>query len=159
MHLRLPNCLHISKKRRNPSYILGPLPPGVASDDPSTINIDGVVYGVYKETPSGLEPVVNKTWRLKTTTSPPTLGFSFPTYPSVELSSSTAVGPVASLEAIVNQHFWETVIGVGGIATAAVVAFYMCYHNRRPHTSTQTLIDQYTRHQNAAHPLTAAPCY
>eukprot|EP01053_Blabericola_migrator_P009317 Blabericola_migrator_1__9316@NODE_5006_length_906_cov_13_392133_g3153_i0_p1_GENE_NODE_5006_length_906_cov_13_392133_g3153_i0NODE_5006_length_906_cov_13_392133_g3153_i0_p1_ORF_typecomplete_len129_score12_32_NODE_5006_length_906_cov_13_392133_g3153_i0224610 len=78
--------------RLYPPYILGPLPPGVASDDPSTINIDGVVYGVYKET------LVNKTWRLKTT-------------------------------------------------TPAAVAFYVCYHYKRSHTPTQTLVDQYT--QNA----------
>eukprot|EP01053_Blabericola_migrator_P008963 Blabericola_migrator_1__8962@NODE_4763_length_991_cov_5_086580_g2967_i0_p1_GENE_NODE_4763_length_991_cov_5_086580_g2967_i0NODE_4763_length_991_cov_5_086580_g2967_i0_p1_ORF_typecomplete_len103_score9_47DUF4538/PF15061_6/0_19_NODE_4763_length_991_cov_5_086580_g2967_i043351 len=74
-----------------------------------------------------------KTWREDAAASPPpfkqlsSLDFTFPTYPSVELSSSTAVSPVASSEAILRGHL----LNVGGFVTAAAAAFYMCYHYNR----------------------------
>eukprot|EP01053_Blabericola_migrator_P004033 Blabericola_migrator_1__4032@NODE_2226_length_3096_cov_10_601519_g1402_i0_p2_GENE_NODE_2226_length_3096_cov_10_601519_g1402_i0NODE_2226_length_3096_cov_10_601519_g1402_i0_p2_ORF_typecomplete_len187_score18_55_NODE_2226_length_3096_cov_10_601519_g1402_i0122682 len=144
--------LTYSKEGVRPSYILGTQLPDLG--DQTTIIVDGVIYGLYKETPAGLKPAVDGLPSRDTNKLPPTetttFDFTFPTYPSVELSASTAMAPVTSSEF---HYAWETVITLGGVATALAVAFYMAHENKRLQTPTRTLIDQYTNNADTSNPL------
>eukprot|EP01053_Blabericola_migrator_P001813 Blabericola_migrator_1__1812@NODE_1491_length_4430_cov_14_110016_g978_i0_p1_GENE_NODE_1491_length_4430_cov_14_110016_g978_i0NODE_1491_length_4430_cov_14_110016_g978_i0_p1_ORF_typecomplete_len1125_score173_42IZUMO/PF15005_6/1IZUMO/PF15005_6/1_3e03_NODE_1491_length_4430_cov_14_110016_g978_i06113985 len=82
-------------------YILGPRLPGSAAGEQRTINIDGVLYGLYKKTRSGREPILNKSFnstapilppKLNPPKLPPTLN---PTLPPT-LKSTPKLSPIKS---------------------------------------------------------------
>eukprot|EP01053_Blabericola_migrator_P004415 Blabericola_migrator_1__4414@NODE_2369_length_2866_cov_13_314041_g1484_i0_p1_GENE_NODE_2369_length_2866_cov_13_314041_g1484_i0NODE_2369_length_2866_cov_13_314041_g1484_i0_p1_ORF_typecomplete_len851_score132_11Lactate_perm/PF02652_14/0_064Trns_repr_metal/PF02583_17/0_24_NODE_2369_length_2866_cov_13_314041_g1484_i01652717 len=139
---------HPTKMKKTPeqtsAYVLGPPSPNVSSDKQSLVDVNGTLYGLYEETASGLVPIKNETFDTVANppTSPATQNFSFPVYPAMILSESTAVAPIA--EAATDSRYWQAALGVGGLATATAVVLYMYYRQQRPQISTHSLLEQYT---------------
>eukprot|EP01053_Blabericola_migrator_P003642 Blabericola_migrator_1__3641@NODE_2090_length_3291_cov_375_171216_g799_i5_p1_GENE_NODE_2090_length_3291_cov_375_171216_g799_i5NODE_2090_length_3291_cov_375_171216_g799_i5_p1_ORF_typecomplete_len901_score136_14_NODE_2090_length_3291_cov_375_171216_g799_i52602704 len=85
------------------TYILGPLSSTLPPGKHSAIKVDNVTYGLYERTSSGIIAVQNETYtptaeppHTAPPTQPTTIDFTYPIYPAVVMSNSTAVSQVVS---------------------------------------------------------------
>eukprot|EP01053_Blabericola_migrator_P002628 Blabericola_migrator_1__2627@NODE_1742_length_3882_cov_128_785583_g799_i3_p2_GENE_NODE_1742_length_3882_cov_128_785583_g799_i3NODE_1742_length_3882_cov_128_785583_g799_i3_p2_ORF_typecomplete_len312_score44_25_NODE_1742_length_3882_cov_128_785583_g799_i34731408 len=135
------------------TYILGPLSSTLPPGKHSAIKVDNVTYGLYERTSSGIIAVQNETYtptaeppHTAPPTQPTTIDFTYPIYPAVVMSNSTAVSQVVSqtvpwmyrlANAVWSQYVVDSTMAVLPYAAsasvlAAIAGAVYCHCNRQP---------------------------